>query len=255
MKLSKLAICTLVPTVFLVGCGGDERRSTTDSADLTGLWRTTLDSSQIGLTAKSNISYILKETDDGVKMTSCLNRSELDLTKANQQLDGLPVGLVDIDDNDTISGNSDYGRVTGSKMALPESFDMGDITISGTTLGTISFKDICVVSTEAKVLGQTTLEEYYAGVMYRGEPMEIKLTVMGNIGVGTYDVVREPDLGQAGITLKSDGLLVAFNRTEMDLRDGTITISEDGNVYLKGEFSANMPNGNTLSGTFELEKP
>ena len=255
MKLSKLALCALVPSMLLVGCGGEERRSTTDSADLSGLWRTTLDSSQAGLTAKSNISYILNETADGVKMTSCLNRSELDLTKAGQQLDGLPVGPVTLDDNDNISGTSEYGTVDGSKMALPERFDMGDITISGTTLGTISFKDICIVSTEAKVLGQITLEEYYAGVMYRGEPMEIKLTVMGNIGVRTYDVVRDPGLGEAGITLKSDGLLVAFNRTEMDLRDGTITITEDGNVYLKGEFSANMPNGNTLTGTFELEKP
>ena len=85
--------------------------------------------------------------------------------------------------------------------------------------------------------------------------MLFEVSVPGNINRSSYDVVREPGSGEASIRLISDGLLSAFNRREMSLRDGTLTISEDSNIWLKGTYSAKMPNGNQASGSFEFEKP
>lgn len=255
MKLSKIAMLAILPSALLVGCGGDERRSTTDSADLTGLWRTTLTSAQIGLDADSNISFLLEDANDGLFMTSCIDRTRIELQREGDTISGLPVGDTTVVDNDTITGSGEFGNSKGSKMALPLVFDMGSLNISGTGFGNRNFTDLCVISSYAKVLGQTAYEEYSGGTIYQGETLEFRMRIMGNISVRTYELVREPEGGQASIVIKSQALLDNFNRTEMDLRDGTVTISEDSTVWLKGTYTGLTPDGETVSGSFEFEKP
>lgn len=256
MTLKQLAAGSLlVPALLLVGCDGEERRSTTDSADLTGLWRTTLTSAQIGLDADSNISYLLEESAEGLYMTSCINRSRIALQREGDVISGLPVGETTVLDNDTIEGSGQFGNSQGSKIALPLVFDMGSLSIDGTGIGSLSFSDLCVISSDAKVLGATTYEEYSAGTLYNGETLEFRMRIMANIGTATYSVVREPEAGEASIVIKSQALLDTFNRTEVALRDGTVTITEDGNVWLKGDYSGVTPDGVLLTGSFELEKP
>ena len=255
MKLSKIAFAVALPTIMLVGCGGEERRSTTGSSNLTGLWRTTLTSAQIGLDADSNISYLFEDSAQGLFFTSCIDRTRIELDRNGDTIIGLPVGEATVVDNDTIRGAGDFGNSRGSKIALPLRFDMGSLSISGSGFGNRNFTDLCVISSDAKVLGATTYEEFSGGTLYNGETLEFRMRIMGNIGASTYTVVREPEAGEASIVIKSQGLLQSFNRTEMALRDGTVTITEDTHVWLKGNYNAVMPNGDNISGSFEFEKP
>ncbi|MCG8316761.1 MAG: hypothetical protein MI976_26390 [Pseudomonadales bacterium] len=256
MKSFRRVTATCFLAAGLVACGGGEtQRSTSDSADLTGLWRTSTVSSSMGLNATSKISYLMDETGDAITMTSCIERSSLNLSKAGDTLSGLPVGDINIVDNDTLSGSGEYGNSQGAKIALPLTFDMGSLAVDGNGFGEISFSDLCVISSIAKALGVTTYEEYSAGTVFNGAPMEFRLTLMGNLAKGSYTVAREPQGGEASILLRSQALLAVFNRSEMLLNNGTVTITEDSTVWLKGDFSATMPNGELLSGSFELEKP
>lgn len=255
MRLKNVALLTLLPSMLLVGCGGEERRSTTDSADLSGLWRTTLTSAQIGLDADSNISYLLEDSGEGLFMTSCINRSRIELDRQGDTIVGLPVGDTTVVNNDTIRGSGEFGNSRGSKMALPLVFDMGSLSMQGTGFGNRNFTDLCVISSDAKVLGQTTYEEFSAGTIYNGETLEFRMRIMGNIGTSTYSLVREPESGEASILIQSQALIDVFNRTEVALRDGTVTITEDSNVWLKGNYSGVTPDGVLMTGDFELEKP
>ena len=255
MKLRNVALLTLVPSMLLVGCGGDERRSTTGSTDLTGLWRTTLTSAQIGLDADSNISYLLEDSGEGLFMTSCINRQRIELAREGDTIRGLPVGETTVVDNDTIRSTGDFGNSRGSKMALPLTFDMGTLSINGTGMGNNTFTDLCVISSDAKVLGATTYEEYSAATRYNGESLEFRMRIMANIGVATYSLVREPAAGEASIVIQSQALIDDYNRTEVALRDGTVTITEETNVWLKGNYSGVTPDGVLLTGDFEFEKP
>lgn len=255
MRLSKIALAALLPSVILAGCGGEEKRSTSGSSDLTGLWRTTLKSAQIGLDADSNISYLLEDTANGLFMTSCINRSKIQLNREGNTISGLPVGDTTIINNDRISGSGEFGNSKGSKIALPLVFDMGSLSVSGSGFGSRNFSDLCVISSDAKVLGVTTYEEYSAGTIYNGETLEFRMRIMDNVGLATYPVEKEPVSGQASIVIKSEGLKDNFNRTEMTLRNGTVTITENTNVWIKGNYTGYGPEGNQLSGSFELEKP
>lgn len=255
MKMKTVALLTLIPSVFLVGCGGEARRATSDSPDLTGLWRTTLTSAQIGLDADSNISYLLEESGEALYMTSCVDRTRIELDRNSDIIVGLPVGDTTVVDNDTLRGSGEFGNSRGAKMALPLRFDMGSLSIAGTGMGNRTFTDLCVISSDAKVLGQTTYEEYSAGTVYNGKTLEFRLRVMANIGTGTYSVVREPAAGEASILIQSQALLDIYNRREIALRDGTVTFTEDSNVWVKGSYRGVTPDGVLLTGDFEFEKP
>ncbi|MDX1695547.1 MAG: hypothetical protein R3208_17415 [Ketobacteraceae bacterium] len=255
MKLRHVALLTVVPSMLLVGCGGEERRSVTGSSDLTGLWRTTLTSAQIGLDADSNISYLLDESSQGLFMTSCINRTRIELERDGNTIKGLPVGDTTVVDNDTVRGSGDFGNSRGSKIALPLIFDMGTLSINGSGMGNNTFTDLCIISSDAKVLGKTTYEEYSAATLFKGETLELRLRIMANIGAATYSLVREPAAREASLVIRSQALIDVYNRTEVALRDGTVTITEDSNVWLKGNYSGVTPDGVLLTGDFEFEKP
>ncbi|MCG8316726.1 MAG: hypothetical protein MI976_26215 [Pseudomonadales bacterium] len=247
-----------MPAILATGCVGepeDSKRSTDNSSDLSGLWRMNITSSEPPLNATANSSFLLADTSSGLFMTSCNDRNRFAVTRTGNSIQGTPVGTMQVIDNDTLQAASSYGDVTSSKMSIAQRFDMGNLKIQGVGFGNLTFTNICIDSTQARALGVTTLESFSATVIYNGEPMLFEISVPGNINSVTYDIVREPSNGEAGVRLISDGLLGAFNRREMTLRDGTLNISEDSSVWLKGSFSANMPNGNQASGSFEFEKP
>jgi len=151
MMRSKFIISTLIPAVLLVGCGGESQRSTTNSADLTGLWRMSLDSSQNTLNAKSNSSFTLVETANGLVMTDCAGRADSDLNRLASTIEGLPVSPFNIDNNDSLSANDTLGVAKASKMSVAATFDMGDMALSSSELGNLNFSDLCVLSSNAKV--------------------------------------------------------------------------------------------------------
>lgn len=255
MMRSKFIISTLIPAVLLVGCGGESQRSTTNSADLTGLWRMSLDSSQNSLKATSNSSFTLVETADGLVMKDCAGRADSNLNRLASSIEGLPVSPFNIDNNDSLSANDTLGVAKASKMSVAATFDMGDMALTSPELGNLNFSDLCVLSSNAKVLGVTANDTITAATIYNGQPLSVELVVMGNLKNGSFDVKREPGLGDASIRLQSESLKPVLNRSELSLIDGTLTITEDSLVWTKGSFSGTMPNGSTLSGTFSFENP
>jgi len=256
MMRTQLAAALLLPTLLLTGCGGSEApRSTSNSPDLTGLWRLNLDSAQSNLKAQSNISFTLVETADGLTMTGCDGRPVINLDKDGNQIDGLPAGTVNIVNNDTMNSSSEMGEGSASKMATNPRFDMGSLKMSATSLGNLSFSDLCVLTTDARVLGVTAQDTIAASTVYKGKPLLLEVQLLGNLKKGTFSLAKDPELGQALLRLESEALKDALNRSEVLLDNGTLTITEDGTVRMKGSFSGTMPNGELLAGNFDFEKP
>ena len=255
MNCSKTIIATLLPTMLLVGCGGESQRSAADSEDLTGLWRMSLESSQKTLKAESSISFILVESDDGLVMQDCAGREDVNLNRLAESIEGLPIGSFSIDDNDSLSAVGDLGIAKAAKISHASTFDMGDLQLSADELGAISFTDICVLSSSASLLGVTASDTISATTLYNGNPLLVDITVVGSFKNGGFLLAKDPVLGEASIRLQSDGFKAALNRTELRLTSGTLTIIEDGVVWMKGYFNGVMPNGNTLAGSFSFEKP
>ncbi|OUS05886.1 hypothetical protein A9Q81_03845 [Gammaproteobacteria bacterium 42_54_T18] len=255
MKRSKIIISTLLPAMLLVGCGGESQRSTTDSEDLTGLWRMSLESSQNNLKAESNISFTLVETEDGLLMKDCAGRADFNLNKLNGTIEGLPVSSFAINNNDTLSATGDLGVAKASKIAVTSAFDMGDMQLSADELGAISFTDLCVLSSNASVVGLTANDTISATSLYNGNPLLVEINVMGNLKKGDFTLAKGPALGEASVRLQSDSFKAPLNRTELTLTSGTLTITEDSLVWTKGSFSGTMPNGNVMTGSFSFENP
>lgn len=257
MKRSTTLAALLIPTLVLVGCGGGEtetRRKTSNSNNLTGLWRLNLETGQSGMSADANITFTLKDNGDEVAMVACAEREAANLMRDGNSLAGLPVGNANVINNDTMNANGGLGNSSATKMATTTIFDMGNFAISGGDLGSISTSNLCVQSDYASVLGQATQDRYSATTLLSGKPLTIDISKMGNLRTGTFQVNRDMAEGGVQIMLRSDALKSRINRSEMNLRNGTITITEDSTVWFKGNFQAEMPNGQTVSGTFEFEK-
>ena len=257
MKRSTTLAALLIPTLVLVGCGGGEtetRRKTSNSNNLTGLWRLNLETGQSGMSADANITFTLKDNGGEVAMVACAEREAATLMRDGNSLAGLPVGNANVVNNDTMNANGGLGSSSATKMATTTISDMGNFAISGGDLGSISTSNLCVQSDDASVLGQATQDRYSATTLLSGKPLTVDISKMGNLRTGTFQVNRDMAEGGVQIMLRSDALKSRINRSEMNLRNGTITITEDSTVWFKGNFQAEMPNGQTVSGTFEFEK-
>ncbi len=256
MKRSTTLAAMLIPTLFLVGCGGETetRRQTSNSPDLTGLWRLNLSTSQSGLSADANITFTLQDNGDQVNMVACAQRDAAALAREGNILNGLPVGATTVINNDTLRASSDLGNSSASKMSTNPRFDMGSFQISGGDLGSISTSNLCVQSDYASVIGQATQDRFSGTTLLSGHPLTVDISRVGNLKTGSYTINRDMSEGGVQIMLRSEALRSRVNRTEMNLRNGTLTITEDSDVWIKGNFSADMPNGQTVSGSFEFEK-
>ncbi|PCJ32886.1 MAG: hypothetical protein COA99_16180 [Moraxellaceae bacterium] len=252
---SKIIVLAIIPVLLASGCGGDVQRSTTDSNDLTGLWRMSLKSSQGSLKANSYSSYTLVETANGLVMKDCTSRDSANVGIQNEEIVGLPISPLSIDDNDTLSADNAMGVTYASKMALAAKFDMGDLHLSSPELGSLNFTDLCVISSDASMLGAIASDNISATTIYNGELLLIDITAMGKLKKGSYTVSREPALGDVSIRLQSESFRAPYNRTEMTLASGTMTVSEDSLVWTKGSFSGTLSNGKSISGDFSFENP
>lgn len=259
MMRSKTVAAMLLPTIMLFGCGGeqqsDAKRATSNSANLTGLWRLSFETKKTGLTAEAGITFTLVDNGNEINLVACAGRQSTTLSRTGNTISGMPVGEGTVTSNDSIVASNNLGSSTATKMSTSAVFDMGSLSVSGGDLGSISSSNICIQSDTAEILGQATQERYGATTLLNGQAMLFEISRMGNIGKGTFDVNRDMSEGGIQVFMKSEALKPLINRTEMNLRNGSLTISEDSEVWLKGSFSAQMPNGQTVSGNFEFEKP
>ena len=259
MMRYKTVAAMLLPSILLIGCGGEQtpetRRATSNSADLTGLWRLNFETSQSGLNADAGITYTLVDNGNELNMVACAGRETATLARDGNTVSGMPVGEGTITSNDRMTASGGLGDSEATKMTTNPAFDMGSLAMSGGDLGSISSANLCVQSDYANILGQATQERYSATILLNGQPLTFEISRMGSIGKGTYDVNRDMSEGGIQVFLKSEALKPRVNRSELNLRNGSLTITEDSLVWVKGNFSADMPNGQTVAGNFEFEKP
>ncbi|HVL00895.1 MAG TPA: hypothetical protein VM553_13830 [Dongiaceae bacterium] len=257
MMRTNLVAALLLPSLLLTGCGGagETPRSTSNSANLTGLWRLQLTTSQSGMTAESHSSFHVTESGGVLNMVACDNREQIKLQKTASGIEGLPIGTAKVVNNDTLTAQNDLGKSKATKMATTAKFDMGTLQLSSPQLGTQNFSDLCVQSSDARVLGVATQDNFIATTLFNGKPLLFDILTIGNLTVGTYKLSSAPAVGEATLRLQGDGLKTPLNRTELSFDKGTLTITQDSPVWLKGSFSATMPNGSALTGNFSLEKP
>ena len=258
MRYKTIAAAMLLPSIMLIGCGGEQaetQRATANSTDLTGLWRLNFETSQSGLNAEAGITYTLTDNGDEVSMVACAERQPATLSRSGNTLQGMPVGAATVASNDHLSANGSLRDSEATKMSTKAVFDMGNLSVSGGDLGSIASSNICIQSDNANMLGQATQERISATTLLNGKPLVLEISRMGSIGRGTYDVNRDMAEGGVQIFMKSDALKSRINRSELNLRNGSLTITEDSLVWMKGNFSAEMPNGQLVAGNFEFEKP
>lgn len=258
MMRSKTVAAMLLPTIMMIGCGGEQaetQRATSNSANLTGLWRLNFETTKTGLTADAGITFTLVDNGNQINMVACAERQSATLNRSGNTLTGLPVGESSIKNNDSISSTGSLGTSAASKMSTKAVFDMGSLSISGGDLGSISSTNICIQSDNARILGQATQDRFSATTLLGGTPLTFEISRMGNITTGKYAINRDMAEGGVQVFLKSEALKSRVDRTELNLRDGSLTITEDSKVWLKGNFSGKMPNGQTVTGSFEFEKP
>jgi len=252
---SKMFVLTVTSSLLMAGCGGETQRSTEGSSNLSGLWRMGLEASRSGLEAISNSSFILTDSVNGLVMTDCLSRNTSEIIRSDRDIIGLPISPIKIEDYDTLSADNDFSTTHSSKMAVTTKFDMGDLTLNSSEFGDLSFSDVCVISSEAKVLGVLANENIMATTTHKGNLLLIDISVMGKLKPGDFSISKEPGAGEVSIRLQSESFKDSLNRTEVLLASGVMTVTEKGLVWTKGTFNGTLSNGKAISGGFSFENP
>jgi len=259
MKRELIGLVLLSITV-ISGCGGgetggDEIRSTSNSSNLTGLWRFNLESDETGVNANSNFGFILRESSNGLRLTDCITRDSISVSNENDSIAGMQYGNIDIDDNDSLSIINEFGTLSAAKMSTSAKFDMGNLSLSSTEIGNESFTDLCVLSFSLSLFGATFSDSITATVDYNGAPLLIDVVTMGNIRVAEYDLVEEAEAGEATVHLKSDEFVSLYGTDDVTFSSGTLTITEESAAWTRGSFDGVLTTGDSLSGTFSFERP
>jgi len=258
MIRSNYIVAALLTTMVLVGCGGS-KRSTSDSSDLTGLWRLNMESDQNVIKAQSNMAFTLTQSGDSLSMVDCATRETIALDLSGDTLADIPLGLgLDewtLTDNDNMASTGEFISAEASKMAAEPIFDMGEMSLSSPELGSNDFTDLCVLSVSLRILGTNVSEGFSATTMFNGEPLTVSIIAMGLFAKGDYNILETPAADDASITILGEGLQALFGETELTLRDGTLTVTVDSTTESDGTFSGTLPNGSTLTGTFGFENP
>lgn len=240
--------------LLLSGCGGgDQPRMTKDSTNLSGLWRVKMDGDTDQIDSVLGFSFTLVDNGGTLTMVPCAGRTPEALTREGNLLTPLFSGDMSIVNNDTLSGSSEYGDSDATKMSISPAFDMGTFAFQSTLLGNLSATDICTNTVTARYLGVSALEAVTVYTRHRGATLAMELTKVGKFNQTTYNVGTE--VTDVTVALESELLKPTYKDTRVTLSNGTLTITKSTNVWLNGEVSARLPDGQLFTSQFQLEKP
>ncbi len=244
----------LMGTLLLTGCGaGDKPRMTKDSPNLSGLWRVKMDGDTDQIDSELGFSFTLVDNGGTANLVACAGRSAEALAREGNVLTPLFSGDATIINNDTLSSSNEYGDSEATKMSVNPVFDMGKFSFQSTPLGNLTTTDVCTNTITAKYLGISALDTVTVYTRHRGTLFAMELSKVGKFSQATYPVGTE--VTQVSVALESELLKSAYKDTRVTLTNGTLTISKSSNVWLNGEVSARLPDGQLFTGQFELEKP
>lgn len=243
----------LLGSVLLAGCGDDTPRMTTDSTNLTGLWRIVLEGDTDQIDSELGFSFTLVDNGNTLSLVTCAGRNTETLSRESNILTPIFSGDATVVNNDTLVSASDYGAGDASKMSVTPGFDMGSFSFQSTTLGNLTSSDVCTNTITAKYLGVSALDTVTVYTRHNGKLLAMELSKVGKFGVKTYNVGTE--ITDVSIALESELLVAPYKDTRITLSDGTLTITKSSNVWLNGEISAKLPDGKTFTSQFELERP
>lgn len=241
-------------SVSLSGCGGgDQPRMTKDSTNLTGLWRIKMDGDTDQIDSELGFSFTLEDNGGSVALVTCAGRNAETLTREGAVLTPLFSGDATVVNNDTLSSGNEYGNGKSTKMALTSVFDMGSFAFQSQALGNLTTTDVCTNTISARYLGVSALDTVTVYTRHRGVLLAMELSKVGKFGQNTYTVGTE--ITDVSVALESELLLSRYKDTRVTLSNGTIRITKSSNVWLNGEVSAQLPDGQTFTSQFQLEKP
>lgn len=240
--------------LLLAGCGGgDQPRMTKDSTNLSGLWRVKMDGDTDQIDSVLGFSFTLVDNGTALTMVPCAGRTPEALTRQANRITPLFSGDMTVVNNDTLRGNSEYGASSATKMSTRAAFDMGSFAFQSTLLGNASLTDVCTNTITARYLGVPALEAVTVYTRHRGATLAMELTKVGKFNQTNYNVGTE--VTDVTVALESELLKPTFNDSRITLSNGTLTITKSSNVWLNGEVSARLPNGQMFTSQFQLEKP
>lgn len=244
----------ILSVALLSGCGGGEQgRMTTNSPNLSGLWRIKMDGDTDQIDSVLGFSFTLVDNGGTLTMVPCAGRTPEALTRNGNVLTPLFAGDVTVTNNDTLRGSNEYGNSTATKMALNTTFDMGSFGFQSALLGNANLTDVCTNTITAKYLGVSALDTVTVYTRHRNTTLAMELTKVGKFNQATYNVGTE--ITDVTVALESTLLRPTFGETRVTLSNGTITITKSTNVWLQGEVRAQLPNGQPFTSQFNLEKP
>lgn len=248
----KMSIVASSIMLALTGCK-QEGRVTTNSPDLTGLWRMTVDSNQSGVNLELGFTSTIRDNGNTVVMRSCVERVDETLNRQGSILSPSPNGDITITNNDNMSANGDLGPVKFQKMSVKPQFDLSSLAIQTSGIVPVSSDEVCTSSVVAKIVGMSALETFTVYTPYQGSVLGIEMSKVSKFSAGEYSV--GPVDATVTIAMESPAFQSPFGNSRIDLKEGTLTVTERSAVWFKGNFDAQLPNGVPISAQFELELP
>lgn len=254
-RVSRSIVTLLVAgavAVPLTGCQ-EEGRKTTNSPDLNGLWRMKMSDSRAGIGLELGFTATVVDQGGKVTMRSCVERKNETLTRVGEVLQPSPNGDIQIINNDAMEAQGDLGKVKFEKMSVTPTFDLSSLRIMSTAIPPLQTTDVCTTTVVAKMVGISALETVTLYAPYQNTVLAVEFSKIAKFSTGNYSV--GPVDADVTVAMESAAFQPIFKQVRVDLKEGTLTVTERSSVWIKGRLDAKLPNDQPVSLEFELEMP
>jgi hypothetical protein len=138
-------------------------------------------------------------------------------------------------------------------MSVTPKFDLSSLRLMSTSIPPLSSSDVCTTTVVAKMVGLSALETLTLYVPYQSSVLAVEFSKIAKFSTGDYRV--GPVDSEVTVAMESPAFEAMFNQVRIDLKDGTLTVTERSATWIKGNLSAKLPNDQAVSLEFELEMP
>jgi hypothetical protein len=247
-----IVLVTGVLAIPLSGCQ-EEGRMTTDSPDLNGLWRVKMNESKAGIGLELGFTSTVIDQGSKVTMRGCVERKNEVLTRTGNILRPSPNGDIVVVNNDTLEAQGEFGKVSFQKMSVTPKFDLSSVRLMSTSIAPLSSADVCTTTVVAKMVGLSALETLTMYVPYQNSVLAVEFAKIAKFSSGDYRV--GPVDSDVTVAMESPYFEAMFNQARIDLKEGTLTVTERSAAWIKGNLTAKLPNDQAVSLEFVLEMP